>query len=280
MTLRFVKIGAIATVGFCLVGGFVFGTDLVSYVRTSASSVRSAVRDAVPIEFELQRANNMLAGIIPEMHANIRLIAQEEVEVAALKGDIERSENALADRRNQICKLRQCLTVRQASYTLGGFQYAREQLTEELARRFDQFKEAEIVLAGKQQLLSTREKSLRSAMDMLQRMRWQKARLEDQINALEGQYRVIQAASVDSPLRFDNSKLAKTKKLIGQIKRRLDIAERILAHEARFVQPVSVERIGEKDLLEQVDEYFAPTSQDDPGVRDEIADAGPARKDH
>jgi hypothetical protein len=45
--------------------------------------MRGAVKDAVPIEFQIQRARDSLNDIIPEMQANIRLIAQQEVEIAA-----------------------------------------------------------------------------------------------------------------------------------------------------------------------------------------------------
>jgi len=54
----------------------------------------------------------------------------------------------------------------------------------------------------------------------------------------------------------DNSKLAKTEKLIGQIKKRLDVAERVLAHESQFIQAIPVDVVPEEDLLTQVDEYF------------------------
>ena len=55
---------------------------------------------------------------------------------------------------------------------------------------------------------------------------------------------------------MDNSKLAQTEKLINQIKKRLDVAERILAHETQFIQAIPVDSIEEEDLLTQVDDYF------------------------
>ena len=84
MITRLVKLGVIGALGLGLAGGLLFGRDAVSYVRSTAKSLRTAVKDSVPIEFELKRASDLLDDIIPEMHANIRLIAQEEVEVAAL----------------------------------------------------------------------------------------------------------------------------------------------------------------------------------------------------
>jgi hypothetical protein len=59
----------------------------------------------------------------------------------------------------------------------------------------------------------------------------------------------------------DNSKLAQTEKLITQIKKRLDVAERILAHESQFVQAIPVDAVVEEDLLTQVDDYFQSRDQ-------------------
>jgi uncharacterized protein (DUF3084 family) len=257
MILKAVKIGAITAAGACLVGGLLFGTDLVSYVTSSARSVQTAVKDAVPIEFELRRARDLLDDIIPEMQANVRLIAQEEVEVANIKAEIEQQNKAVAQERQAVAKLRETLGTDQVKYTFAGQQYSRQQVKEELSRRFDRFKESEVVLAGKQRLLSAREKSLNAAMEVLERSRTQKARLEDQIEALQAQYRLVKAASVGSRVQVDNSKLAQTEKLIGEIKKRLDVAERVLAHETHFVTPIPVDTISEKDLISQVDDHLA-----------------------
>ena len=94
MILRWVKWGVMGTVGLGLLGGMLFGKDMISYVKSSAKGVRTVVKDSVPIEFELRRARDLLEEIIPEMQANIRLIAEEEVEVAALKGEIAKNQEA------------------------------------------------------------------------------------------------------------------------------------------------------------------------------------------
>jgi chromosome segregation ATPase len=258
---KWFKMGLLVVVILCVIGGLLFGGDLVSYVRSTIKSVQRSVKDAVPIEFELKRARDTLEQIIPEMHANIRLIAQEEVEVAALNSDIEKSQKALADERMRIARLRKSLDVQPAVYTFAGRTFTRTQVKQDLAQRFERFKEAELVLASKQKLLERRQSSLHAAMQMLEQTRAQKRLLHDKIGALESQYRVVKAAAVGSQIDIDNSKLAQTAKLIDQIKRRLDVAERVLAHESRFVQSIPVDAVPEEDLLAQIDEYFAPTDQ-------------------
>ena len=261
MVTKIVKLGILGGAGLALGLGILFGTDAVSYVWTAARSVRTVARDSVPIEFELKRTRDMVDGIIPEMHANIRLIAQEEVAIAQLKESIGQAQDRLSEEQTRIARLRDTLKTQQVSYTMGSVDYTRQQIKEELARRFDGFKEAEVVLASKFRLVDARERSLRGAMQMLERTRSEKTRLEDRIATLESQYRLVKAASTGSTMALDNTKLAQAEKLLGQIKNRLDVAERVLSHEARFIQPIEVDVIDESDLLEQVDAHFAPADE-------------------
>jgi len=256
MIRKTIKYGVVSLAGLGLMAGLLFGTELGSYVWTSTNSVRTAVKDHVPIEFELQRARDLLEEIIPEMQANVGLIAKEEVEIANLKEELDRGRDAMTAEKVRITKLGDALRIQQVSYSFGGLQYSHDQVKTELARAFDRYKEAEVVQGGKQRLLDTRQKSLQAAMQMLERTRGEKIRLEDRIAALDSQHRLIKAASTTSQFKVDNSKLAQTEKLIGDIKKRLDVAERVLAHEAQFVKPIEIDVINEKDLLTQIDEHF------------------------
>ena len=68
-------------------------------------------------------------------------------------------------------------------------------------------------------------------------------------------------ASVGSGVQVDHSKLAQTEKLIADIKKQLDVAERVLAHKAKFVDPIPVEsQVNEKELLGEVDAYLNPSA--------------------
>ena len=261
MIMKWLKRSVIVVAGVSLVGGLLFGKDVVSYVRSSAKSVQTVVKDSVPIEFELRRARDLLDEIIPEMHANVRLIAQEEVEVAALNVDITKSQESLKEEELRIAKLRGALEEPKAQYCFAGREFPRSYVKEDLANRFERFKESELVLASKKKLLVSRENSLHAAMQMLEQTRSRKRMLEDKIESLASQYRLVKAASVGSNIQVDNSKLAQTEKLIIQIKKRLDVAERILAHESQFVQAIPVDAVPEEDLLTQVDDYFKTRDQ-------------------
>jgi hypothetical protein len=254
---KWIKRGLLVVAGGALLGGLVFGTDIFSYIRSSARWTRTAVKDSVPVEFELKRAHDLLEDIIPEIHQNIRLIAREEVEIAALKDDLEKSDEAFSVEKQRIQNLRNALNIQKVSYAFGSRQYSRQELKQDLAWRFDRFKEAEVVLASKQRMLKTREAGLGGAMHLLEKTRSQKRLLASKIQALEAQHRMVKAASVGSGIHVDNSKIAQTEKLISNIKRRLDVAERILAHESHFVQTIPIDGVKEVDLLMDIDTYFS-----------------------
>jgi len=258
MIRKTIKYGVVPVVAMLLLGGLMFGSDLGSYVFSSARSIRESVKDNIPTKFELQRARDLLDEIVPEMHANIRLIAQEEVEIESLKRDIAHCQQGLGQEQARIQKMGLLLNGDARVFQISDRQHTRQAVKADLARRFDHYKEAELIFHGKQRLLVSREQSLAGATAALQRARSQKDLLADKIESLAAQHRLVVAASVGSKFQLDGSKLAQTEKLIGEIKKRLDVAERVLAHEGSFVQPVEVDVIDEKDLLTQVDEYFHP----------------------
>ena len=273
MICKMIKYGVVGSAAALLLGGLVFGTDLGSYLRSSSRSISSAVKDNVPLEFQLRRARDLLDDIIPEMHASIRAIAEQEVEIASLKGEIEDSTKSVAEARNAVAKVRDCLTKPGDNFRIGYVSYSRDELKEDLARRFDRTREAELVLAGKKKLLSNREKSLAAATQLLEKTRSQRAMLENQIAALESQHKMVQMASVGSGVQIDHSKLAQTEQLIAQIKKQLDVAERVLAHKAKFVDPIPVSGVNEKELLSEVDSYLAgPKTASDNGQPEKTED--------
>ena len=272
-----IKITLIVVVGAVLLGSFVFGTDVVSYVRCSANSMQSAVKDAVPIEFELKRARDLLEDIIPEMHAQIRLIAQEEVEVAALKGELDTSRQMLTSESDRIQTLKNALEANQISYQFGVREFSRSDVKADLAARFSRYKEAEVVLASKEKLLTTRQSSLNAAMALLEKTKSQHRLLKDKVSTLEGRFRVAKAQAVGSTrLTLDNSKLTQAEKLINQINKRLDVAERVLAHESRFVETIPVDVIQERDLLAQINDHFNPIemSTEELALADDLSNDG------
>ena len=95
MIIRVIKYGGISLAALTVGGLVLFGGDLFSYAKTSVNEVRSSAKEAVPLDFELARARDLLDDVLPELHANVKLIAHEEVEIAELDeqaGQLRRAE--------------------------------------------------------------------------------------------------------------------------------------------------------------------------------------------
>lgn len=270
MITRSLKWGLVAASAIIVLGGLMLGRDLPSYVSSSAKSMRTAVKDSVPIEFQLQRARDMIEEILPELRANVHVIAQEEVEVAHLRRELQQAEEQLAGHRRHVGRLRDQLSTKQVSYESGGRDLSRQQVTERLAQSFDRYKQSQVILTSKQRLLETRERSLMAAQEMLEKTRARKAELEQNIESLVAQHRLVKAQSVGTQVDIDNSKLARAEKLMTEIQKRLETAQRVLAHEADlFVDPI-MDEVSETELLAEIDQHLTGEFTELATVMDEV----------
>ncbi len=257
MTLKPLHYGLAGAAGMLCLGGLMFGTDLLSYVSTSTGELRATVRDSVPVEFELQRARNLIDEILPEIHANVRLIAEDEVEIAALEKDIERSEEQVETDRMGLARLRSKLDESGSKLEISGRMVTREQVTETLAHRLARLKDDEMILSSKQRLLESRQSSLAAATQMLDGARNRKRELEEKVESLVAQHRLLRASAVGSGSRvkINDTKLSKADQLLSDIQKRLDVSERVLAHDV-VPELILEEAINEADLLAEVDAHL------------------------
>lgn len=259
---KWIRRGMMTALFLGVVGGVVVYTGAGSYLRSSGKMIKTVFKDSVPVEFEIQRARDLLEDLIPELQANLKLVASEEVEVASLEREIQTQRGAVAEETGKVQKLRSLLQSSLASFSIGGRDYRREELTQDLSRRFENLRTAEMLLEGKDELLRNRKRSLDAAIQRLERTRIARVELASQIEALEGQFRLLEAQSRGSELHIDGSKLAQTEKVLTELKKRLAVAQRVLAREARFVDEIPLDVVQESTVVERVDAYFARKSGD------------------
>src|SRR5580658_5036529 len=274
MLWKAVKLASLTTASAAAIGGMVFGSDLISYVRSSAHSVSLAVKDDVPVEFQIRRVRDLLDDSVPEMQKNIRLMAEQEVDIASMKTDIAQCRQSLDDEKSRLQKLRDVLTSPLTSFTFGDLTYTRAQLTDELAQSFDEYKQAEAALEQKVQLLDTRQKALAEETVALERANTERAALQSQVDALEGRYHLVQATAGGTDLSIDSSKLSQAQQEISDLRRQLDVSEQVLATEAKFARPPQIDVVDEKQLLSQVDSQLSQPADSVPAPSPQLSDAG------
>lgn len=254
--IKKVLLGSLAAVA---VGTLVFGWDMMSYVRTSAANVRDAVQNEVPLEFQIDRAREMVDNLVPDIRKCMNVIAEQQVDIDHLTGEIARKERGLAEQKAAILALRNDLKSGKEQIVYASRTYSPDDIRQDLEKRFERFKAAEESLQRDQQLLDARRTSLEANQEKLGTMLSAKQELEVEIAQLEARLKTLQAAESVTSLEIDDSRLNRAKKLIGELNRQLDVREKMLDAEGKFTGLIPVEDVTEgprANIGEEIDSYF------------------------
>jgi chromosome segregation ATPase len=251
-----------AGVGLAALGTVLYGTSAFSYLRTTAGYVKDGVSEAVPVEFQIDRARGLIQDLLPEVKKNMQVIAKEEVEVQKLDEQIAQNETRLAKEKDQILKLKTDLAENKTSYNYAGRTYAAAEVRQDLANRFERFKTAEATQASLKQIRTAREKSLTAARQKLEGMLAAKRQLLVEVENLEARSQMIAAAKTTSSYQFDDSRLGNVKELVAGLKTRMEVNEKMVNAEANFHDEIPLEKVVPENIEQQVSEYFMPGTVD------------------
>ena len=249
------KLIVVAGVGFLLVA-ICLGRDAHSYLRTSFGCLKDTVRSSVPVEFELQRAQQMIKDLVPEVRKNMHLIAQEEVELQHLESQIADSEARLVKEKEQMNQLKDALVSAKGALVFSGRKYTTEQVKTDLANRFDRYKTGEATLSSLQQIHTARQRSLDAARQKLEGTLVAKRQLQVEVENLQARNEMVAAARTTSNYNFDESRLGRVKELISDLRTRLDVDERLANADTYFHDEIPVEKTAPEDIVGQVSKYF------------------------
>ncbi len=242
------------------VAGFIIvNTHAVSYIRTAGGYVADSAQEAVPIEFQIDRARNMIKDLVPEVRKNMHIIAKEEVEVARLEEQISDSETKLAKDKDQILKLKSDLAQKKSVYQYASRTYTPDEVRGDLSNRFERFKTSDATVASLKEILRARQKSLEAARSKLEGMLAAKRQLQVDVENLEARSQMIAAAQTTSKYQFDDSQLGNVKELVAGLRNRLEVAEKLVNAEVNFRDEIPVSKPSADNVEEQVTEYFTPS---------------------
>jgi len=254
-----------------VLGGFVFGKDFVSYMRTGAKSVRHAVKSEVPLDFEVQRAREMVEHLVPDIRNSMHVIAEQQVDLEDLVEKIDDRKSEMNKQERAIMSLRTDLGSGDTQFVYASLTYTADEVKQDLSQRFERFKLAEETLGRDKQILRARENALAANREKLEGMLAEKHGLEVQLEQLEARLKSIQAAETVSNLEFDNSQLARAKTLIRELNKQLDVKEKILDAEGKFTGLIPVETdsklSNEENVVQQIDDYFGNDRKSEAGTK-------------
>jgi len=243
-------------VGAALLAGLVFGTDAYSYISTTASRVSDNVKNSVPVEFELDRARKMIQDLTPEIRRNMHLIAKEEVEVEKLQSRVGDLEEKLTSNKADIIRLKNDLDSGSTYFTYAGHEYSRNAVQTDLAGRFERFKTQDATRVKLESILRAREQGLDAARAKLDGMLTARRQLEVDVENLEARQKMVEVAQTSSKFAFDDSHLSKTKRLIDEIRTRIDVAERMVDVDGELAGEIQLDEQVDTDISNEVASYF------------------------
>jgi len=246
----------LSAAGVMLVGGFLFGKDAVSYVSTAFSKVKSSVKDSVPIEFEIDRARQMVKDLVPEIRKNIEVIAKEEVEVERLDRQIKEAEQRQDKDRNELMRLKTDAASGKSQFTYGSRTYTITQVKADLSNRFERYKTSDATLASLKEMLATRQKGVDTAKVKLETMLASKRKLEVDVENLEARLKSVELANAQSDRGFDDSQLSHVKELVSDLRVRLDVAAKMVNADTQVGGQIQLDPVTPANIVDQVAEYF------------------------
>lgn len=257
------KRGLIAAGGLAVLLSLVFGRDVTSYVKTTMGWVNNSVRDAVPVQFELERARKMIQGLDPEISRHKREIAREELELRKLAAQVEQDEAKLAKSWSEIETLKSDLSRGDSNFVYAGHTYTVKQVETDLTNRFERYQTREATLDKLSMILNARQRGLEAAQEKLKAMIAAKRQLEVEVENLEARLKMVEVAKASSEFHIDDSQLSRTRQLLSDIESRIEVdAQLVNADDVVLDEiPVGVQPDQVK-ILERIAEYEKSKGQD------------------
>ena len=253
----------VTTLGVGVLGGVLGATNLGSYVTTGCRQVSDSVEDSVPMTFQIDRARNMVRDLEPEIRNSMHVIAKEEVEVAELDKRLA-TATAKADKdKSEIMRLQSDLSSGKNVFHYAGHSYSEGEVKEDLARRFNRYKTVDGTIESLQQMRDARQRNLDAAREKLTAMMGAQRQLQVDVENLEAKLKLVEVAEASSDFQFDDSKLARAKQLMVDIRTKLDVAAKLANADTTFQEEIPLDETDAEDVTTQVAEYFGLESDSD-----------------
>lgn len=251
-----IKKALFSVAGLGLATVVLFGRDACSYVATTYHQLTGAVQESVPVEFQIDRARQMVRDLEPEIRRSMHIIAKEEVAVEQLNAQIAGVEEKASKEKSDILRLQADLGRGKDLYRYASRTYSADEVKQDLARRFSRFKVSDDTLQSMKQMRDAREKNLDAAQQKLAAMINARRKMEIDIQNLDAKKKLVDVAETSSKFVFDDSHLARTKELISDIRTRLDVAAKLANADVQIEVEIPLDEEAPSDITEQVADYF------------------------
>lgn len=251
-----IKKFVVTSLAVTLLAGLTIGTDVGSYLSTAYHRATNCVADSVPIEFQIDRARQLVAEVAPEVRDAMRAIAKEEIALERLDEQIADAEERAEKGKSAIIRLQSDLSTDTKVFHYAGRNYTRSQVVEDLSRRFTRHKVGDETLSHLKTMRQARQDNLNAAREKLTAMISTQKSLEADLVNLEAKRNLVSVAQATTDVALDDSRVAQAKELIADIRSRLDVTAKLAHANTTYPGEIQLEAEESADVIEQVAAYF------------------------
>jgi len=241
--------------GLALLAALTFGRSLPSYVSTAWNRGHQVVRDATPVSFDLERLRGMVKSLDPEIRRNVHAIALEEIQIEQLEAQIAADEKKLAKDKADILTLKADLE-NNTEFVYAGRSYTADQVRNDLKNRFARFEANEAALKSRQEILAARKAGLAAAHEKQKEIEAQRLQLDAEIAALEARQKSLEVAQTASKVNLDDSRLARTRELLAEVKAKIEVNEKLVHREGKFTGEIILDEPSEENITDVIAKKF------------------------
>lgn len=257
------------TIGLLAVG-LMFGKEAVNYAKTGAGCIRTSIDEAVPVEFKIEQAREMITEMEPEIRRNRHLIAREEVALENLEEQVNKLEQKQLNEKTNLLRMQAAVDRGEASIVFAGIEYTSDQVKRDMGNRFERYKTNDETLFNLRRALTARQKAFAAARLEMEEMLAARGQLVAEVEKLEARQKMVSVAQTSSEFDLDSSTLARAKNLIQEVENRLDVTERMLDVDLQYAEEIQLDGPTQDDISAQVADYFGSGSPEVESIAAEI----------
>ena len=239
---------------------FVGGDTVWYHVKSAYQSVRGEIADAIPVDEQLNQAENMILDLGPEIETWERKVDGEDYEIERLGKTIQGLEREMAGLEGRIKRNKDRLQTETISYSVAGRNYSRGALAHRVKLDLEEYKRKAALVTNKKRTLKACTRSHAAAVKRLETVQSERENLSVLVEQLRAQLRENEAlAATTEPLDVDDSKLAEVKRILARCHKRLAVDRKGLQRHGAFSESFS-DDVTPEQVVEEVNQLFGSTT--------------------
>jgi chromosome segregation ATPase len=243
----------------------VFGTHAPSYVKAAFHKVRRDAHNRVPVRFDIDRARDDIARLVPAIRENMEVLARVDVEAERLGREIDATRANLDRETKAMLAARD--NLKKGEFRLAGHArvlYTEAELKADLGRRLDNVKRIGNTLASKEATYKAKQTEVGALRQQLETTIATKKTLTTKLDEIEARLRMIEATQTKNEFDFDDSALARAKETVTDLEKRLEILARRAEMEGRYAEGLApAEGVdASRDVVKEIDAEFGQSAAD------------------